>query len=337
MVRKIGLILLAILLPAATSAGQEWASKMFAAQEHDFGTVARGTKAEFDFTLSNIYIEDAHIQSARSSCGCTSVKIVNPELKTYAQGAIHATLNTGSFLGARAATITVLLDKPYPAEVQLHVKGYVRSDVVFEPGSVELGEVEEGTPIERKVTVNYAGRADWQVVDVKSGNPCISAKVVTIDRQLGRVSYEVAVHVDGKAPVGYLQDQLTLVTNEGQGMQIPLTVEGRIVSGVGITVSPSSLFMGVVQPGREVIKSLVVRSPRPFRIVSIACDDPSFTFGQPPDSSPKTLHVIPVKFTAGREAGKVTRTIHIVTDSGQSAPDLSAYAVVATRTAGSDQ
>ena len=334
MVRKIGLILLVILLPAATAAGQEWARKMFASQEHDFGTIARGTKAEFDFPLSNIFIEDAHIQSARSSCGCTSVEIVNPALKTYEQGAIHATLNTGTFLGARAATITVLLDKPYPAEVQLHVKGYVRSDVVFEPGSVELGEVEEGTPVERKVTINYAGRPDWQVIDVKSGNPCISAKVATIDRQLGRVSYEVAVRVDGTAPVGYLQDQLTLVTNEGQGMQIPLTVEGRIVSG--ITVSPSSLFMGVVQPGREVIKSLVVRSQRPFRILSIACDDHSFTFGQPSDPSPKTLHVVPVKFTAGREAGKVTRTIHIVTDSGQNAPDLSAYAVVAARTSGSD-
>ena len=68
-----------------------------------------------------------------------------PSLKTYEKGAIVATLNTPSFLGQRGATITVVLDKPFYAEVQLHVSGYIRSDVVFEPGSVQLGDLEQGT------------------------------------------------------------------------------------------------------------------------------------------------------------------------------------------------
>jgi len=48
---------------------------------------------------------------------------------------------------------------------------------------------------------------------------------------------------------------------------MPVLVEGRIVSG--ITVSPASLFMGVLQPGEQVTKQLVIKGKKPFRILSI--------------------------------------------------------------------
>ena len=73
-----------------------------------------------------------------------------------------------------------------PAEVLLHVRGVIRGDVVFEPGSVQLGDVPEGTPVERTVRVNRSGWGDWQITDVKSSNPHISAKVVnTIGKMAG--------------------------------------------------------------------------------------------------------------------------------------------------------
>ena len=50
-------------------------------------------------------------------------------MKTYEKGAIVATFNTNSFHGQRGATLTVIIDKPFYAEVQLHVRGYIRSDV----------------------------------------------------------------------------------------------------------------------------------------------------------------------------------------------------------------
>ena len=332
MVRKIGSALIAVLLVGSPVLGQDWAKKMFQAEEHDFGTVARGAKAEFDFVLSNIYLEDAHIASVRSSCGCTSVQVVNPHLKTYEQGAIHATFNTGTFLGQRGATLTVSLDKPFPAEVQLHVKGYIRSDVVFEPGSVQLGEVVHGYGLERKIAVNYAGWDGWQILSVRSSNPHIAASVAEVSREGGQASYTLAVRLNQGAPVGEIRDHLMLVTNEAQGTQMPLAIEGRVISGV--SVSPASLFMGVVKPGEEVTKWLVVKSCRPFRIVSIACDDKSFSFGTETDRSSKAIHVVPVKFVAGQDAGKVSKTIRIVTDVGQSVPQLEAYAVVSSRDGG---
>ena len=307
---------------------------MFTTTDHDFGTVARGSKAEFNFTLSNLYIDDVHIVTAYSSCGCTSVDVVKPTLKTYEEGAIRAVFNTPTFLGSRSATITVVIDKPMPAEVLLHIRGVIRGDVVFEPGSVQLGDVPEGTPVQRTVRVSRSGWGDWQITDTKSSNPHLSAKVVSKNQQNGWTTADLSITLDKDAPAGYLQDHLLLITSEGQSLQMPLAVEGRVTSN--LTVSPSSLFMGIVQPGQEVTKSLVVKGTRPFKVLRIDCEDKAFRFAAGNENQ-NLVHVIPVTFVAGNAEGKVTKTIRIVTDLGQASTELSAYAVISSQTAANDK
>ena len=325
--RKSLLALLFLLLVASPAVAQEWARKMFETTNHNFGPIARGAKAEYDFVLSNIYIEDVHIASVRSSCGCTRASIKKPLLKTYEKGAIVASINTRAFYGTKGATITVTLDKPFYAEVQLHVQSYIRTDVVLHPGSVELGTVDEGTPVEKKLAINYAGRDDWQILEVRSDNPHIAGQVVELSRGGGQISYELVVCADAKLPPGYIHDHLLLITNDHNATQVPVLVEGRVLSGV--TVSPASLFMGVVEPGQRVTKKLVVRGNKPFRVVSVTCDGDCFECDCSAERTPKTLHLIPVTFVAGDHPGKATHTIRIETDMGQEAtPSLSAYAVI---------
>lgn len=323
-------VVLAVLLTVSVCspvAAQEWADKMFAAKVHDYGAL-RGAKAEYEFVLTNLYVEDVHIASVRSSCGCTIVNVKEPAtLKTYEKGAIVARINSSAFMGQRGATITVTIDKPFYAEVQLQSKVYIRSDVVFNPGSVDLGTIEQGRATDREVDVSYAGRENWQIVAVKSANPHLSGELVQTQRGNGLVGYKLKVRLDDKAPAGYLHDHLVLVSDDRQSTEIPVTVEGLVQPT--ITVSPTSLFMGVVHPGQKVTKQLVVQAKKPFRILSITCDDKSFKFDTSKDQTAKTLHLIPVTFVAGEAAGKVLKTIRIETDQGDSLPGLSAYAVVA--------
>jgi len=312
---------------ASTSFAQDWARNMFKITEHDFGSVARGAKAEYRFVFENLYMEDVHVVSVRTSCGCTTPSVENELLKTYDKGAVLAHFNTDTFLGQRGATLTVTIDKPFYAEVQLHVKGFIRGDVVVEPGSVQVGAIDQGVGADQTVTINYAGRSDWQITDVKSSNSYITAKAVETGRNYGQVSYALQVHVDPTAPAGYLDDHLMLMTNDEAGQQVPVLVEGRIMPG--ITVSPTALFMGVVQPGQKVTKQLVVKSKKPFKILGITCEDKSFKFDTSKENAAKELHLVPVTFTAGADAGKVMKTIKIETDQGSMTPELAAYAVVA--------
>jgi len=312
--RILALMLPMVLAWSAEAAAQEWAKKLFETNSHDFGIVARGSKQEYSFIVNNIFKEDIHISGLRSSCGCTTARITKETLKTHEQSEIVVAYNTKSFLGGKSATVTVTFDEPYYAEVQLTVKGYIRSDVVFQPGSVEFGSADSGQGAEVTISVSYAGREDWEIVDVRSANEHFEVELQETLRNGGRVNYDMIVRLKPDAPSGYIHDQLLIVTNDSGASNVSLPVEGQVVSA--LTVSPASLFLGVVKPGDTVKKRLVVRSSKPFRIVSVRCDDASFTF-EPPDAESKPLHFVPVEFKAGDQPGQIEKKIEILTDLGQ--------------------
>ncbi len=323
------LALLLTLLSASGVTAQEWAVKMFDGTSHDFQTVARGAKAIHRFKVKNIYEEDAHISAVRSSCGCTTPQIVKPDLKTFEVGEIVAEFNTRTLTGYKSATITVNFDKPFPAEVQLNVSGFIRSDVVVQPGEIDLGTVELGAGVEKKIAIAYAGtREDWRVVDAKTANPHFEVELFETARGGGRVNYDMLVRLTKDCPAGFVKDQLILVTNDAKGTEMPVDIEGRVLSA--LSVYPASLFMGVVQPGQKVTKQLIVRGKKPFRITEVLCNDKSFAIE--PSSEAKTVHQVPVVFTAGDRPAKITQSITILTDQGEEATaKCTAYAQIVER------
>jgi hypothetical protein len=307
-----------------TAAAQEWARKMFATTEHDFGAVARGSKCEYRFQFKNLYVEDVHVASVTSSCGCTTPYVTKETLKTFETAEIVAEYNTRSFLGQRSAVLTVTFDKPFPATVQLRVTGYIRSDIVLTPEGVNFGSVAQGSSAEKSVDIDYAGRNDWQIVDVRTTSDHLEAELIETRREAGRVAYRLVVRLRPEAPAGYFRDQLLVVTNDRRLTQFPVDVEAKVEAPV--SVSPAQLFLGVLQPGQQATKHLVVRAGRPFRVLEVICEQPQFQFRV--DATAKPLHLIPVMFAADA-AGKYTAQIQIRTDLGDGAiASVSAYAQV---------
>src|SRR5208282_5991101 len=92
-------------LAASRSLAQDWARDMFDHTSHDFGTVARGAKVEHSFGVENIYLEDAHIESAQASCGCTSPEVPAQILKTWKKAYLIARVDTVNFQGQKDVTI----------------------------------------------------------------------------------------------------------------------------------------------------------------------------------------------------------------------------------------
>ena len=325
MLRIRGFVLAGFLLTAAGVQAQEWARAMFETVNHDFGSVPRGAKAEYSFVITNNLAADLHIASVRSSCGCTTPRIEKPWLKTYEQGAIIAHLNSDAFLGHHAATLTVTIDRPGYAEVQLQVRAFIHENVLMEPSSAELGTVDQGSAGQARVKLYRANMPNWQITGVRSANPSLSGQIVQIARQGSQAWYELHVRLAPTAPAGYIRDHVILVTNDPGSPQIPVLVEGEVQPEV--SVSPTSLFLGVLRPGDKVTKELVVRSKKPFRIRAVTGDAASFTFPAA-DNEAKTLHLVPVTFVAGAEFGKVLKTVQIRTDLSDSPVEVSTYAVV---------
>jgi hypothetical protein len=309
---------------------QQWADKMFKETSHDFGPVPRASKIEYRFVLKNIFKDDVHISGVRSSCGCTSPRVEKDTLKTYEEGSIIAEFNTRAFLGQHGAHLTVTIDKPMFAEVSLDVKGYIRTDVVVDPGQVNFDTVDQGTKASRKISIEYAGGADWKILDVKPSAPYVAYTVKETRREPGRIAYELNVQLAETAPAGYLRDQLVLVTNDQRSPELPVVVEARVKPE--LSVSPSPVTLGLLQPGQSVTKQLVIRAKRPFQVTTLEANGGEFSFKAP--SGAQQVHVVPMTFTAGPQPGKIVQRIHVDTDLGGQTADVQVLGEVAAPLAG---
>jgi hypothetical protein len=302
-----------LVLWPAEGLGQEWASKMFAETTHNFGTVARGSKTEHRFTIRNIYKEDVHIAGVRTSCGCTSPVVTKDLLKTHDTSEVVATFNTRTFLGQHGATLTVTIDQPFYAEVQLRVDGNIRSDVSFDPPFIDLGNVDLGKGATQSVRVSRTGSLPWQIVDVRSANPMFEVTLSKPQRTATQTVYDLTLSLKPEAEPGYINSELILVTNDPRAEQIPMDVEGRVVAA--LTVSPQLLAMGVVQPGQSVTKNVVVRANQPFRVVDVTCGDTCVSCKVPDREA--TVQILPVTFTAGQTVGLIEREVQVATSLGR--------------------
>ena len=306
-------VVLVGLLSASVSA-QEWADKMFNKLDHDFGTVARGAETVYRFEITNLYKQPMKITGVTSSCGCTSPSVENGTIKTYEKAYIVAKFNTHTHVGRKGATLTVRFAPPFQAEVQVRVHGNIRSDVVFSPGAVQFGSVDQGISKEQRISVNYAGRSNWQILDVTNDNDHFEVELQETSRRGGKVSYGLLVRLKDNLPAGYIKDQLTVVTNDGLAdtQRIPLFVEGRVVPEISVT--PEALVLGDVKLGSPVTKKLIVRGKQPFRIMDVNCGDDCFTFKT--DNESKQLHFVELTFNPSGQPGSVKVPVQITTDRG---------------------
>lgn len=304
---------------------ENWARKMFQETHHDFGTVSRNAKAEFAFVLENCYEEDIHIASVRSSCGCTTPVATKTTLKSWEKGEIVAQFNTRSFTGTKSSVITVVIDRPYYAEVQLTVGGTIRTDVTVEPGEIKFGDVELGQTKTISVQIGFTGRKGLEIVDVQGNSDALE---VQLDRPMytpSSVSYRMQVTLKGSVPPSDFLDEILIITNDPnpKDRQLVLATSARIRPPV--TVIPETVVLGDVRNGETRQQRVIVKAKKPFSIASIQCDDPRIEFAQNADSQEKTAHVLPFTFRAAPNASgedsiaspeAIQRKIRITTTTG---------------------
>ncbi len=279
---------------------------------HDFGTVARAANTEHRFWIKNNSPNDLHLRSVRASCGCTTPIIETEWIKPGETGSILARFNTGTFTGSKSATLTVSIDKPTYTELQLNVKGYIRSDVVLNPGQLNFGEIPVGEPKLLEVTLDYAGRSDWQLMGIESPLGFVEAKFEEISRNGGRVSYKVSASVLADAPIGSIQNQILLKTNDRNLTTVPIRFMANVQPP--IQISPQAFALGSVAPDEAVSQRLVIKGRSEFRILAISSEHAEIRFDA--SETPKPAHVLNIAIVpkAQPKDGIVNSEILINTD-----------------------
>ena len=301
---------------------ENWGAKMLDRQTVDFGSVAKGAEARQRVKIRNIYQEVIQITNAQTSCACFKA-ILPDSAKQIPSGQtveLEMTINTLNYQGTRDATLTINFYEPtkrISTEVRVPLHGYIRTDVVFTPGSVNFGNVDVGLGAQQVVHVAYAGRPDWRILDVKSANPSLVGEIKETSRANGYVNYDLRVQLKSHAPAGTLRDQLTLITDDAKNPQVPLLVFGMVESE--ITITPETLTYGPLNPGETETKFLIVRAKRPITIEKIEREkgDDSFRMKKPDDA--KIIHKLPITLVAPNQPGNFNE-LFTITIAGRTEP-----------------
>lgn len=301
--------LLLLSLCVVPASGQEWARKMFSEFEHDFGTVARGSKMEHRFVITNVYKEDIVIESVTSSCGCTDVTLTKNVLKTWEKAEIIARFNTLAFSGFKQATVTVRFAPPFVGEVQLIVRGNIRSDVTFDPGKVDFGTIAQSQPAARSVRIFKLGNPNWRIVDVKSTFRHVRVSLSRPAWQNNQIEYEMTVKISEDAPPGMFRGELFIVADEGgRTVEIPLEFSGNVASPLQVSPNPLTVTSVVGEP---ISRKIILKADQEFSITGVRSSDGAIVVT--PGQGSKRVHVVDVQYTP-TQPGHLDATIEFQTD-----------------------
>lgn len=289
----------------ARAQSDAWAKKMFNTLSHDFGTVARGADTQYRFKIKNIYKQTVHVASVKTTCGCTAASPTQRTLKTFETADVVVKMDTNKFKHRKDSNVIVTFDKPLYAQIRIPLTMYVRTDVVFNPGAVNFGAVEQGKSPQKRVAISYAGRSDWKIEKLKINSPYLAGSVKQTRRNGGQVAYLLAVTLKSGAPVGMLREQVILVTNDANSPFVPVSVEARVESEFTVTAAP----LGTMHPGKDKVFNVVIRGRRPFRIEKLDCAKSPDCFKAKISDKTRTVHVVPVTFTPPKKVGTFRETL----------------------------
>ena len=305
---------------ASASAQQQqlsWAEQMFDQRNIDFGVVARGSDAVARVKITNKWNRAIHIADVRTTCGCSAGKPTKTSLEPLEEGYIEVTMDTKKFTRRKDSNVIITFDTPWAAEVRIPITAYIRTDVVFDPGSVNFGAVEYGKEATRTVKLQYAGRNDWQIKEIKSRSESVLAKAVETVRGNGRVDYDIVVTLAPNTPPSTIREQLTIVTDDQTSPHVPLLVEANVEADVVVT--PAIVSLGVMKPGEAKQFNIVIKGRQPFQIDKIECDSDTGLFKVRLPQNAAQVHVLPMTITAPDKPGNLSEEF-TVTVNGRPAP-----------------
>jgi hypothetical protein len=316
--RNLVLTLAALVLGTATASAQSgaWADKMFkGANEHDFGSVPRGSQLYHRFPITNIWAVPLELTSVRVSCGCVTVTPSSKVLQPRDSAFLDVTMDSRRFTGPKTVTIYVTVGPQYVSTATARVTANSRPDVVFNPGQINFGVVQRGQNATQVIDVEYAGVLDWQVVDIDKGGAPVHVVLEQLYRERGRVGYRLSAALNPDAPAGLLKHELLLKTNDPASPLVAVLVEGVVQAP--LTVKPNPLKLVGVKAGDTVTRRVNVYGGKPFKITTIdgLGDDMRADLPQ----AAALVQTVTFTYLAGK-AGDLRRQLQIRTDLADEPP-----------------
>ncbi|HUP63752.1 MAG TPA: DUF1573 domain-containing protein [Thermoanaerobaculia bacterium] len=291
----------------------------------DFGTVAKGAKLEWDFTIRNTGTSNLEIINVQPACGCTVAKF-DKVIAPGATGKIHAVIDTAQFSGPIAKGITIQTNDVSTPNAQLTMRAIVRPYVEAYPaGFLRYMLLQGEQKTQSAVIYSEEEGLNFEIVGVDSPADYIKVDYAKIENaedraEVGLASqnqWRVNVTVGGAdAKIGPLADKVRIRTNSPNQPEYLLSIAGLIRPSSMVT--PSVLNFGDVAPSdAEATRTVVLRSNDPatqgtFKVTKVESSTPAVV-AESRSSAPGSYEVV-VRLAQPAKAGTFNGNLVIHTN-----------------------
>jgi len=307
-------ILFALFVSACTgtATADPWAEQMVESKKIDFGVIATGSEAKKFVEITNVHNEIVHIASVSTTCGCSAATAGKQTLQPGEKTSIEVKMNTQKFQRRKDSNLIVKFDSPRYTEVRIPITAYIRTDVVFKPGYIGFGDVEVGNEGKAVIVIEYAGRPDWDIKDIKIANKNLKGVLSAPERNGGLLKHTLTMTLSKDAKPGRLRDVVTIVTNDVKNPYVPLMVEGVVVPDFSVT--PATVAVRPMAPGQTARVQVVVKGKKPFQIKTVDCAGMEDCFKATLVPREQKVHVVPIEFNAPDRPGRFDEELVVQID-----------------------
>lgn len=244
MKRELGYLMFICLLFAGFTASAQGELK-FEKETHDFGTIAEGTQATFEFRVTNVGNEPVVIANVQPSCGCTTPDWTKDPILPGKTGIIKAVYNSAGRPGPFHKSITVTSNSIKPSTV-IFIKGevgpkdlktsYTPEQKANSPRlavgktSYNFGKIEKNREAVAKFAVKNTGQTDLVIQGVKTNCNCVSYQLSQPEIKPGQQAFLELTYVPA-----LLKDQnevVTIISNDIIMPDLKLMLKANVVESL---------------------------------------------------------------------------------------------------------
>ncbi|MEJ8755729.1 DUF1573 domain-containing protein [Pontibacter sp. H259] len=216
----------------------------FVKQTHDFGKIAEGNLATYEFKVKNVGDQPVVIANVQPSCGCTTPDWTKTPILPGKTGVIKAVYNSAGRPGPFHKSISVTSNGKTPNSV-IYIKGdvgpkdlktsYTSEQKMMSPRlavgntSYNFGKLEKGQKAVSRFIIKNTGRQDLVVQGVQSKCKCVSYKVSKPAIKAGEQAVLELTYIP--LMLREQNEQVTILSNDIIMPNLRLTLKADVVEG----------------------------------------------------------------------------------------------------------
>lgn len=289
----------------------------------DWGDISDTAPVEHDVEFTNTTDETITFAIA-ASCGCT---VAQPEKNTLAAGEstkAKAKFDPHGKSGAQTKTLTFTVTNPQGkyAQQTYNLSSNIKALITIEPPKVFVNEVDHRKGKKEKITIK--GRKEgFKVEKVESANDKIVAtigepKVIELNGEK-LTEYAIELEIGKGAPIGNLNTQLTITTNDEKAKVNPIYVGADVVGDIKCTPAQAILRVNTLSTPFSTDLRLDSRSGTEFSITGIDIENTKKEMNVVADVKPgpnNAYFLITLSGLTPKDPGMHTGYLVITTDAG---------------------